>query len=170
MAPSPSSRAPFSIATLALEKGARIGLCRMPGRTGDLSGDVAVLAQWNPRLVVSMTELVEMQVCALEAALAKRGIGWVHFPIRDFGAPETSDKRWSPLATHLHHALNAGEGVLLHCMGGLGRSGMIAMRLMVERGAKPAEALTALRAARPGAVETKAQESWAAMERVPPTD
>ena len=41
------------------------------------------------------------------------------------------------------------------------RSGMIALRLMVERGADPDEALKRLRAVRPGAVETDEQRLWA---------
>ena len=160
--------APFIIATMDLERGARIGLCRMPGRGGDLAGDAAVIADWRPVLVVSMTEPAEMGAHgtdALRDELARRGIAWAHYPIPDFGAPERTDQRWPQLATRLHQALNAGGGVLLHCLGGQGRSGMAALRLMVERGADADKALAALRAVRPGAVETKAQRAWAAMER-----
>ena len=57
--------------------------------------------------------------------------------------------------------LARGEGLLLHCRGGQGRSGMIALRLLVERGEAPDAGLTRLRQARPGAVETAAQLAWA---------
>jgi len=56
----------------------------------------------------------------------------------------------------------AGGGkVLVHCMGGCGRSGMAVLRLMVETGEPPHSALSRLRAARPCAVETDAQFDWA---------
>jgi ADP-ribosyl-[dinitrogen reductase] hydrolase len=50
--------------------------------------------------------------------------------------------------------------VLLHCMGGLGRSGMVAARLLVELGEEPRTAIQRVRAARPGAIETAAQEAY----------
>ena len=54
-------------------------------------------------------------------------------------------------------ALSALQGkgrVLIHCMGGCGRSGMAALRLMIEAGEAPGAALERLRAVRPCAVET----------------
>jgi protein-tyrosine phosphatase len=104
--------------------------------------------------------LAEAGAGDLPGRLAATGIGWRHFPIVDYGAPDADDPRWPPLAAELHTALDAGGRVLLHCHGGKGRSGMVALRLLVERGAAPAEALAAIRAARPGAVETAAQEAW----------
>jgi protein-tyrosine phosphatase len=56
--------------------------------------------------------------------------------------------------------LRSGGNVLVHCRGGLGRAGMIAARLLVEEGVPPETAMTAVRAARPRAIETPAQERW----------
>ena len=50
---------------------------------------------------------------------------------------------------------------MIHCFGGCGRSGMAALRLMVEAGEDADEALERLRAVRPCAVETDAQLRWA---------
>ena len=58
-------------------------------------------------------------------------------------------------------ALRGGGRVLVHCRGGCGRSGMVALRLMIEAGEAPDEALSRLRSVRPCAVETKAQMGWA---------
>jgi ADP-ribosyl-[dinitrogen reductase] hydrolase len=49
--------------------------------------------------------------------------------------------------------------VLLHCRGGLGRSGTIAARLLVELGENPRVAIDRVRRARHGAIETPAQEA-----------
>ena len=157
------SIAPFTIATLTLPNGARIGISRLPGRSGDLAGDVAQIVHWRAGLVVSMTQTDEMLTkgaAQLRPALAALGIGWRHFPIRDYGAPGQADPRWPPLAIALHAALDAGQNVLLHCAGGKGRSGMVAMRLLTERGRPPDAALAMIRVVRPGAVETDAQMVW----------
>lgn len=156
---------PFSIATLDLPGGGRLGISRLPGRSGDLAGDVGAIRDWNAAAIVSMTEADEMArkgAAGLPDAAQDSGIVWRHFPIRDYGAPEGADACWPALAAELHRRLDAGEAVLLHCAGGKGRSGMVALRLMAERGLDPAAALAAIRAVRPGAVETQAQELWGA--------
>lgn len=48
----------------------------------------------------------------------------------------------------------------MHCRGGLGRTGTIAARLAIEFGVPPDAALRAVRKARPGTVETPAQETY----------
>lgn len=152
----------FVIATLPEGQG-RLGLCRLPGRSGDLGGDVATIRDWGPAIVVSLTETAEMDelgAAGLQARLADAGIAWRHFPIADYGVPAPeAEPRWLVLAAELHAALEAGQGVLVHCRGGLGRSGMAAARLLAERGAS--DPVARVRAARPGAVETAPQERWA---------
>jgi protein-tyrosine phosphatase len=155
----------FAVATVTLEAGGRIGLCRLPGRSGDLDADVGVIRDWQPVFVVSMTETAEMAALGaaeLPARLEALGIGWRPFPIADYAVPDAAaSERWPMLTRDLHAALDRGEGVLLHCRGGLGRSGMIALRLLCERGEDAGAALAAIRAVRPGAVETEAQRLWA---------
>jgi hypothetical protein len=158
-----SSPEPFSIHEIAHDTGGRLALARLPGRTGALEADLGSIVDWAPRTVVSMTELDEAErygAAGLGAGLEAVGIRHEIFPIRDFGTPETAETEWPALAMRLHAVLDTGGGVLLHCLGGKGRSGMVALRLLVERGMKPAKALEAIRVARPGAVETAAQESW----------
>ncbi len=164
---------PFTIATVAADPG-RIGICRLPGRSGALAEDLSAIENWRPALVVSLTPIDEMEALGagdLKRGLSELGLGWRHFPIEDFGVPAAAEEGlWRALADELHAALDAGEGVLLHCRGGLGRSGMVAARLLAERGAAGAEAVARVRANRPGAVETDAQELWAGsgVRRIPP--
>jgi len=58
----------------------------------------------------------------------------------------------------LRRLLRRGGKVVIHCRVGLGRSGMIAARLMVELGMTPSEAISRVRKARPGAIQTSEQE------------
>jgi hypothetical protein len=156
---------PFAIHEVALPGGARIGICRMPGRSGDLPGDVGMIADWGAGLVLSMTTEAEMAAkggAGLGAALDARGIQWRHFPVMDYGAPDGFETRWPALSGELHAVLEKDGRILTHCMGGCGRSGMAAMRLLCERGIPPDEALALVRAARPCAVERDPQQDWAA--------
>jgi len=154
----------FSIKTVKLDNHARLGICPLPGRFGEALADIALVAEWNPEIVVSMTTQYEMErhnVGDLGALLDRMDIAWGPFPVRDFGAPEPMAD-WPTLSRRLHRVLDRGGGVLLHCYGGQGRSGMVLLRLMVERGWEPQTALATLRAVRPGAVETDQQFRWAA--------
>jgi len=158
----------FEIVTLELNNGARIGLCPLPGVFGELMSDLDDVVAWKPDIVVSMTEQSEMDA-ALAGDLGERlqaaSMTWRHLPIRDFGAPDgTSAAPWPETLGELHRCLNGKGAVLLHCRGGLGRSGMLALRLLVERGEAPDLALERLRAVRPGAVETQEQADWASAD------
>lgn len=155
----------FSIATLGLEEGGRIGVCPLPGRYNLLTEDVETIAEWNPSTVLTLTELSEMEDLGsdkLGGLLEARGITWKHLPIRDWnGLSHHNAAYWPALSQQLHRVLDRGEGVLTHCRGGHGRSGMIALRLLVERGIEPETALQRVRHVRPGAVETPEQMRWA---------
>jgi protein-tyrosine phosphatase len=97
----------------------------------------------------------------LAEQLGHVGIDWSHAPIRDFDAPDAAFERlWRDLAPGLHALLAGGRRLLLHCRYGVGRSGTIAARLLVESGTAPAEAIRLVRAAQPGAIETAGQEAF----------
>jgi predicted protein tyrosine phosphatase len=162
-----SGIAPFSIASVLLPSGGRIGLCRLPGRSGQLAEDVAIISAWQPAHIVTLTEKAEMArlgASALQNQLSALQMSWSHFPIVDFGIPDQmSHAAWPVLSARLHTVLNAGGSVLVHCHGGLGRSGMVALRLLVEAGEEAQSALARLRLIRPGAVETQSQYNWATL-------
>jgi ADP-ribosyl-[dinitrogen reductase] hydrolase len=88
-------------------------------------------------------------------------MGWMHMPIPDVSTPEPRfEAKWPEVSERLRSRLDSGESVLVHCRGGLGRAGMIAARLLVEIGVDPEVAIKRVRAVRPGAIRTAAQEQW----------
>ena len=155
----------FTVADLDVAAGGRLGIAPLPGAFGTLTSDLDVIAAWRPDIVVSMTEQSEMdaaKVGDLGERIVATGLAWHHLPVRDFGAPdETLTAAWRDVLGELHRCLDGKGGVLLHCRGGRGRSGMLALRLLIGRGEAPDAALKRLRAVRPGAVETQDQLAWA---------
>jgi atypical dual specificity phosphatase len=89
------------------------------------------------------------------ARLAAHGLREVHVPVRDFTAP-TPAQLDAALAA-IDAALAAGERVAVHCGGGLGRTGTVLACHLVRHGLGADEAIVRVRAARPDAVETRAQ-------------
>ena len=84
---------------------------------------------------------------------------WHHLPITDVDVPDADfEAAWVYSGLRLRDHLRHGRNVLVHCRGGLGRSGTIAARLLVELGWPAADAIAAVRAQRKGAIETSAQE------------
>ncbi len=146
--------------------GGVLGLGPMPGRGGDYPRDLAQLLRWGPGLALTMTtaeELATQGAMGLPVDLASAGVTWLHLPIADFGAPSGSTLAdWPAASVRARGVLAAGGRVWVHCMGGCGRSGTAALRLMVEVGEDPVVALERLRAVRPCAVETPEQFQWAA--------
>jgi protein-tyrosine phosphatase len=142
--------------------GGVMGICPMPGRTGNYAADLAAVLAWHPALVVTLAESGELaarKASGLPSDLAAAGVGWLHLPIPDFGTPSrTLRARWPEVSVQLQRC----NRLLIHCMGGCGRSGMIALRLLIDAGEAPETALIRLRTARPCAIETKAQMRWAA--------
>lgn len=156
----------LTIAELPLGGGV-LAISPMPGRSGAYQSDLRDLLAFGPGLVLTMTTLAELgekEADRLPEDLGAAGIDWLHLPIIDFGAPDTATAALWPEASAKARAVLAGGGkVLVHCMGGCGRSGMATLRLMVESGEGPSAALTRLRAVRPCAVENPEQFAWAAI-------
>ena len=154
--------------------GGRIGMTFCPGKRQrgaamgdwerDLAADLARVAEWGAAAIATLMEPHELErygVPGLGEAVEALGMEWHHLPIPDVGVPDSLfEARWFYAGHRLRAHLLAGRRVLLHCRGGLGRTGTIAARLLVELGAAPGDAIAAVRRARPGAIETAAQEAY----------
>lgn len=145
--------------------GGVLAISPVPGRTRHYATDLERLLNWRPDLVVTMTTLAELArqgAGGLPDDLGAQAVGWRHLPVEDFGVPGAEViAAWPAVSRDARRVLGAGGRVLVHCFGGCGRSGMVVLRLMIEAGEAPQEALARLRLHRPCAVETDAQMQWA---------
>ncbi len=149
--------------------GAVLGLCRLPGRFGNMEDDCDVISQWSPDVVVSFVQASEFdeghfQVFAKHLGEIKTC--FVHMPIDDFAAGAPNDPRWLDVQMQVDPVVQSQGRVLFHCYGGCGRSGMGVLRTLVDAGRDPAFALAQLRTIRPCAIETAEQLAWATHDRL----
>lgn len=142
-----------------------LAICPLPGRDASYIEDLSLLREWRPSLMISLTnraEMIDQDAEMLGADMQDAGCRWFHLPVPDLGIPDGAfEENWPEVQKSALAALHGGGRVLVHCLAGCGRSGMVALRLMVDAGEKPNAALERLRSARPCAVETKAQMTWA---------
>jgi len=126
--------------------------------------DIAAISGWGAQAVVTLmpkAELESVKAGRLGEALRENNIRWFHLPIEDVDVPgRVWEEAWTLASPLLWRILNSGGRVLLHCRGGLGRAGTVAAMLLVEDGMMPPEAIRRVRTARPGAIETPAQEAY----------
>lgn len=145
--------------------GGTLALAPLPGASGDYAADMAHLHDWKPALVITLVtpeEIAECEAFTLGADLQEAGTRWISLSVQDFGTPAPDQcAAWRDASEMMRAALKGGGRVMIHCKGGRGRSGMAALRVMVETGENPDDALARLRAVRPGAVETEVQMAWA---------
>lgn len=149
----------LTIAELAVGRGV-LGISPCPGRAGFYAADLATIQHWQPSLVITFLSDEELNRVAptLSRDLKGADIAWGHLPTADYDTPAEG---WGDISIAVQRELEDGHKVLLHCMGGCGRSGTAALRLMIEAGEAPDPALNRLRQALPCAVETPEQFLWA---------
>lgn len=154
----------------------RIGLTFCPGKKQtdaqsgvwdrSLEDDMKVIKAFGAVALLTLmpdSELQSLRVSPhqIRDKASELGIEWYRLPIRDQGIPDqSSEDLWASMGPRLRTLLRAGHNIVIHCKGGLGRTGTIAARLLMEFGADPEMAIQSVRNARPGAIENSCQEQY----------
>ncbi len=107
------------------------------------------------RTIISLLDENEQTPYYEIMAIEAKGFKRYSIPIRDFTAPTLADfKKFLDIATD---SLRKGK-VLVHCQGGIGRTGTMAAAYWIKKGLSANEAIKKIRKAMPGAIEVPEQE------------
>lgn len=83
------------------------------------------------------------------------GVNVKHLPIPDFGTPSLDDLR--ELIEWIKTETEDGNAIVVHCVGGIGRSGMVAAAYLISKGLDVTEAIEHVKARVRGALEIEEQ-------------
>lgn len=149
---------------LDLETGALI-LTPCPGTKGaDLDASLAQLKEQGVEAIVTAldsAELASKSVSALGDTAQALGMQWFQIEIEDDCAPDADfAKKWCAASPELHKVVDSGGKVAMHCMGGSGRTGLLAAHLLLEKGWLLEKIIRDVQALRPGAFTKPVQMAY----------
>ena len=142
----------------------RLGIAPRPRSGERLEEEIARWHQGRVTTVLSLLEPHEVHELGLEREAelcTQAGIDFLSFPILDRGVPDSLGKTHE-LVGLCRDRLMEGQGLLVHCRAGIGRSAIIAACILGALGVEPHTAFERIEAARGVKVpDTADQRKWA---------
>lgn len=130
----------------------------------DLDMDLQAIQVWGAQALVNLMEEHEYELLRVPDYAAKvrsYPMEYFHLPIVDVHPPDGRFvELWKSAGPKLRQILSDGGKILIHCRGGIGRTGTVAAQLLVELGMPHEKAIKAVRDARRGTIETMDQERY----------
>jgi ADP-ribosyl-[dinitrogen reductase] hydrolase len=129
-----------------------------------LIDDLQALRAWGASVVVTLLEESELHTLGvrdLGRNVVALNMIWLHLPVHNMGLPdERFDEKWRVIAPCLCNLLQEGKRIVIHCKEGLGRAGLVSVRLLIELGLPVDEAIKIVRKARPGSLHLYSHEQY----------
>ena len=133
----------FRLVELPARVPGRLLLHSMPGRFETIERVWHQVKSEAVEAIVCLAEEYEIRLKSSEYAEALEAgtvpCAVLPFEIREGGVPEDRDGFWA-LANDVANRLQVGEVVLIHCAGGVGRTAMLAITVLLALGAPMNEA------------------------------
>lgn len=127
--------------------------CGHPDSYGDCGEALSELRDLGIEALVSLDEEgVPLHL------VAEYGLHYLHLPIPDFHPPTLQQAERFIAFAKAQRAEN--RQITVHCRGGYGRTGTMMACYLVSQGKTASEAIDLVRSARPGSIETRAQERF----------
>lgn len=134
-----------------------------PGLSEDLAQSIQDIKQAGTTDVVSLLEPQEAHGMGLgnEAEVCEQnGLGFHSFAIKDHSVPHDVSAV-AELSQWAHQKISEGAGIVFHCFGGIGRSGLLAASVLLQEGLSTSEAFAKISSARGVHIpETSEQLLW----------
>lgn len=143
----------------------RLGMTILPGRkdtSRSLSDDLASMKEQGVTHVLSLITIDELEFYGVDhllEELVNEGFIGYFFPIIDQGI--CSIKEMNVLIQWIDQAISDGGSIMIHCVGGLGRSGFVTACYLISRGLSAEDAIEEVRSIRTErAIESQIQEDF----------
>jgi hypothetical protein len=145
-----------------------------------VTGDLAIGGSYLPEEAGSLADVhgfgavvdLRSEACDDCETLARLGITFMHLPTEDLQAVSRDDLDQG--VVFARRCADGGVKLLIHCEHGIGRSALLALCVLVDRGMAPIEALRTLKDARekvsPSPPQFQAWAQWLDQRRHAPVD
>ncbi len=149
---------------LNVDSGALV-LTPCPGtKEVDLETALTQLKQQGVEAIVTALdtqELASKGVSELGEKAQQLGMQWFQIEIEDDCAPGAEFMaKWQQASPALHQVIDNGGKVAMHCMGGSGRTGLLAAHLLLEKEWQLDDIVREVQALRPGAFTKSVQVDY----------
>jgi len=149
---------------LNVDAGALV-LTPCPGtKDADLDTSLAQLKQQGVAAIVTAldeSELASKGVAELGEKAQQLGMKWFQIEIEDDCAPgDEFAAKWQQASPELHQVIAQGGKVAMHCMGGSGRTGLLAAHFLLEKQWRLDDIIREVQALRPGAFTKSVQVDY----------
>ena len=146
----------------------RLGMTAAPGRIepealeADLNG---LKEEGGAQVLVSLMETEEYEMFGIGALIERArtaGLEVLHLPIPDGGTPAYAglEEHHRELVDEIVRFLEKDKTVVIHCLGGMGRTGLVAASVLIALEHPADEAIRLVQEARPGTIENEAQMGY----------
>lgn len=147
------------------QQGSGLVLTPCPGtKDVELNQSLEQLKSQGVTVVVtalSDEELTEKSVEELGEQVQALGMKWFQLVIEDDCAPGASFQlKWEAVSSDIQTALDNNQKVAMHCMGGSGRTGLLAAHALLERDWALDDIVREVQALRPGAFTKPVQVEY----------
>lgn len=151
-----------------------IGITACPGmkdRPGHLDlyeenllQDLTTIRNWGAVAVVTLLDELELRILGvsdLSNTADWLNLLWFHLPVDSKGIPgQNFELLWSSAGPQLRQLLSEGKKIIVHCKEGIGRSAIIAVRLLIELGTPVEQAIRMVQKVRPESLQLYSQEKY----------
>lgn len=151
-----------------------IGISACPGYRDDsgclelyeerLLNDLTSISNWGAVAVVTLLDNFEIRnlgVSDLPNTADWLNLLWFHLPMHNRAVPGAEfEPLWDSARDSLCQLLREGKRIVIHCKEGIGRSGLIAARLLIELGLTPELAIIAVQRARSECLRHYSQQKY----------
>lgn len=119
---------------------------------GAVQTEISELKSLGIGAIVTLTEISLFSQPFMDAGLA-----YLHLPVSDMTAPSMDQIK--AFVSFARENIAKNKPVVIHCLGGSGRTGTMLACYLVSKGIKAYDAIKTIRQIRPSAIETMTQEA-----------